>query len=46
MKYWKLLGFESIVRWINFNFFGNSSRSILSILGWTLFFVGIWWLNQ
>jgi len=38
--------FESIVRWINFNFFGNSSKSILSILGWILLFVGLWWLNQ
>ena len=38
--------FESIVRWINFNFFGNSSKSILSILGWTLLFVCLWWLNQ
>jgi len=46
MKYWKLLGFESIVKWINFNFFGDSSKSILSILGWILFFVGLWWLNQ
>lgn len=38
--------FVSLVRWINFNFFGNSSKSILSILGWILFFVGLWWLNQ